>query len=191
MTTIGNPLLVLLFAENERSRADPDPQIRTPGFESAGFASTTVSLYARSWGVRSPQKPAIVSGVEGPAVDGPAASLPLIALIILDAALCHIAKLVTRRAALLASIGGALGLNRLYPRPERMVGCARDRPDAALLIGVKDCSRPPFFRSVVLSGQIIQALFIALMPDDRFGRAVQCRRRTSQPEGAAVGRLER
>ena len=74
-------------------------------------------------------------------------------------------------AALLASLGGALGLNRLYlgqrwwwlPLGVTLLALP-------LTIGVSNWYQtPPFFVLMVpVVAGFIQALFIALMPDDRF-----------------------
>jgi archaellum biogenesis protein FlaJ (TadC family) len=74
-------------------------------------------------------------------------------------------------AALLASIGGALGLNRLYLGQQGWwLPLAITLLTLPLLIGVKNWYQTPafFILMVPVVAGFIQALFIALMPDDRF-----------------------
>ena len=74
-------------------------------------------------------------------------------------------------AALLASLGGALGLNRLYLGQRWWwLPLAITLIALPLTWGVSNWyQKPPFFVLMVpVVAGFIQALFIALMPDDRF-----------------------
>jgi archaellum biogenesis protein FlaJ (TadC family) len=74
-------------------------------------------------------------------------------------------------AALLASAGGALGLNRLYLGQKGWwLPLAVTFVTLPLLVGVKNWFQTPafFILMVPVVAGFVQALFIALMPDDRF-----------------------
>ncbi len=74
-------------------------------------------------------------------------------------------------AALLASTAGSLGLHGLYlGRSFWWLPLAVTVPALALLIGVRNWYQsPPFFVFMVpVVAGFIEALFIALMPDERF-----------------------
>ena len=88
-------------------------------------------------------------------------------------------------AALLASIGGALGLNRLYLGQRGWwIPLAITVLTLPLLIGVKNWYQTPafFILMVPVVAGFIQALFIALMPDSmfdaRFNAGVERRNRS-------------
>ncbi len=74
-------------------------------------------------------------------------------------------------AALLASLGGALGANRLY-LGQRLwwLPLAITALTVPLLIGVRNWYQTPafFVLMVPVTAGFIQALVIALMPDERF-----------------------
>jgi TM2 domain-containing membrane protein YozV len=77
-------------------------------------------------------------------------------------------------AALLASLGGALGLNRLYLSQKLWwLPLAVTAMTLPLLIGVRNWYQSPafFLLMVPVTAGFIQALFIALMPDERFDAA--------------------
>lgn len=77
-------------------------------------------------------------------------------------------------AALLASLGGALGLNRLYLGQKLWwLPLAVTALTLPLLIGVRNWYQSPafFLLMVPVTAGFIQALVIALMPDERFDAA--------------------
>jgi hypothetical protein len=77
-------------------------------------------------------------------------------------------------AALLASLGGALGLNRLYLSQKLWwLPLAITAMTLPLLIGVRNWYQSPafFLLMVPVTAGFIQALVIALMPDERFDAA--------------------
>jgi hypothetical protein len=77
-------------------------------------------------------------------------------------------------AALLASLGGALGLNRLYLSQKFWwLPLAITALTLPLLIGVRNWYQSPafFLLMVPVTAGFIQALVIALMPDERFDAA--------------------
>jgi TM2 domain-containing membrane protein YozV len=74
-------------------------------------------------------------------------------------------------AALLASLGGALGLNRLYLGQRFWwLPLAVTAMTLPLLFGVRNWYQSPafFLLMIPVTAGFIQALFIALMPDERF-----------------------
>ena len=74
-------------------------------------------------------------------------------------------------AALLASLAGALGLNRLYLGQKLWwLPLAVTLITLPMLIGVKNWYQTPTFFVLMLPvvGGFVQALIIALMPDERF-----------------------
>lgn len=87
-------------------------------------------------------------------------------------AISHMAKFRHKAfAAALASVGGALGLNRLYLGQKGWwLPLALTAFTLPLLIDVKNWYQsPPFFVLMIpVTAGFIQALFIALMPDERF-----------------------
>jgi TM2 domain-containing membrane protein YozV len=77
-------------------------------------------------------------------------------------------------AALLASLGGALGINRLYLGQKLWwLPLAVTTVTLPLLFGVRNWYQSPafFVLMIPVTAGFIQALFIALMPDDRFDAA--------------------
>jgi TM2 domain-containing membrane protein YozV len=77
-------------------------------------------------------------------------------------------------AALLASLGGALGLNRLYLGQKLWwLPLAVTALTLPLLIGVRNWYQSPafFLLMIPVTAGFIQALVIALMPDERFDAA--------------------
>jgi hypothetical protein len=89
--------------------------------------------------------------------------------------LFHMAKFRHKAlAALLASLGGALGLNRLYLGQKLWwLPLAITTLTVPLLIGVRNWYQSPafFVMMIPVTAGLIQALVIALMPDDRFDAA--------------------
>jgi hypothetical protein len=84
----------------------------------------------------------------------------------------HMAKFHHKAlAALMASLGGALGLNRLYLHQKLWwLPLSITALTLPLLIGVRNWYQSPAFFLLMLpvTAGFIQALFIALMPDERF-----------------------
>jgi hypothetical protein len=84
----------------------------------------------------------------------------------------HMAKFHHKAlAALMASLGGAMGLNRLYLRQKLWwLPLSITALTLPLLIGVRNWYQSPAFFLLMLpvTAGFIQALFIALMPDERF-----------------------
>ncbi len=77
-------------------------------------------------------------------------------------------------AALLASLGGGLGLNRLYLGQKLWwLPLAITALTLPLLIGVRNWYQSPafFLLMIPVTAGFIQALVIALMPDERFDAA--------------------
>jgi hypothetical protein len=87
-------------------------------------------------------------------------------------AISHMAKFRHKAfAAALASVGGAFGLNRLYLGQKGWwLPLALTAATLPLLINVKNWyqSTPFFVLMIPVTAGFIQALFIALMPDERF-----------------------
>ncbi len=74
-------------------------------------------------------------------------------------------------AALLASLAGAFGLNRLYLGQKGWwLPLAITAATVPLILGVRNWYQSPafFVLMIPVTGGFIQALFIALMPDERF-----------------------
>ena len=86
--------------------------------------------------------------------------------------LFHMAKFRHKAlAALFASLGGALGINRLYLGQKLWwLPLAITTLTVPLLIGVRNWYQSPafFVMMIPVTAGFIQALVIALMPDDRF-----------------------
>lgn len=95
-------------------------------------------------------------------------------------------------AALLASVAGGLGLHRLYlGQPLWWVPLGVTLIALPLLIGVGNWYQTPafFILMVPVIAGFIQALFLALMPDDRFDarfNVAQVRRNRSGWDAALV-----
>jgi TM2 domain-containing membrane protein YozV len=87
-------------------------------------------------------------------------------------ALVHMAKFRHKAlAALLAALAGALGANRLYlGQALWWVPLAVTALTAPLLVGVRNWYQTPafFVLMIPVTAGFIQALVIALMPDERF-----------------------
>ena len=74
-------------------------------------------------------------------------------------------------AALLASLAGALGINRLYLGQKGWwLPLAITAATLPLILGVRNWYQSPafFVLMIPVTGGFIQALFLALMPDERF-----------------------
>jgi TM2 domain-containing membrane protein YozV len=74
-------------------------------------------------------------------------------------------------AALLASLGGSLGLNRIYlGQPLWWLPLAITAATIPLLVGDRDWYQSPafFLLMIPVTAGFIQALVLALMPDERF-----------------------
>ena len=84
----------------------------------------------------------------------------------------HMAKFRHKAlAALLAALAGALGLNRLYLGQKGWwLPLAITAATLPLILGVRNWYQSPafFVLMIPVTGGFIQALFIALMPDERF-----------------------
>ncbi len=92
-------------------------------------------------------------------------------------------------AALLATLTGALGLNRLYLGQKLWwLPLGVTAATLPLLIGVRNWYQSPafFVLMIPVTAGFIQALVIALMPDERFDARFNAASRAAQPTAAGT-----